>query len=144
MHFFLITISLPTATKQSGHDYNRKGTCNEELSQHHFLEVESLCSTNAVLFASPCKALASKNIINSRESKLLSTVHNWNLLMPPAGHKIIASVSQYKQQTELKASYFLFRVSPAKAHQLGKWIVSIMQTLLKKSFPSPVRKKKST
>lgn len=68
------------------------------------MEAQSLCSRNTVLFASPRKVLASKNIINSRESKLLSTVHNWDLLITPAGLKIIASFSQYKQQTELKAS----------------------------------------
>lgn len=88
----------------------------------------SLCSTNTVLFASPRKVLASRNIINSRESKLLSTVHNWNLLIPPAGLKIIASFSQYKQQTELKASHFTLGVSLSKACQLSKWIISIMRT----------------
>lgn len=107
------------------------------------MEAQSLCSTNTVLFASPHKVLASKNIINSRESKLLSTVHNWNLLIPPAGLKIIASLSQYKQQTELKASHFAFRVSLSKACQLSKWIVSIMHTL-SESFPFPIRKEKNT
>jgi len=87
-----------------------------------------------VLFASSRKVLASKNIINSRESKLLSTVHNWNVLIPPAGLKIIASLSQYKQQTELKASHFALGVILSKACQLTKWLVSIMCILSKNSL----------
>lgn len=124
-----------SATKQSEDRCNRKGICNEGLCQHHFMEAQSLCSTNTVLFASPHKVLASKNIINIRESKLLSTLHNWSLLIPPAGLKIIASLSQYKQKTELKASHFAFGSSLSKACQLSKRTARITHTLSKKQFP---------
>lgn len=122
--------SVTTAKKQSVHCHNRKLTHNEGLSQHHFVEAQSLCSTKTVLFASPHEVLPSKNIIN-QQSKLLSTVHNWNLFIPPAGLKIIASLSRYEQQTELKASHFAFGVSLSKVCQLSKWNVSIICTLSK-------------
>lgn len=99
------------------------------------MKVQSLCSTNTVLFASPHKVLASKNIINIRESKLLSTLHNWNLLIPPAGLKIIASLPQHEQKTEIKASHFAFGSSLSKACQLSKRIARIMHTHSKKQFP---------
>lgn len=108
------------------------------------MEAQGLCSTNTELFASPHKLLASKNIINSRESKLLSTVHNWNLLIPPAGLRITASLSQSKQQTELKASHLAFRVSFSKAYQLSKWIVGIMCTLTKNKVSSSLLGRKRT
>lgn len=125
MHFSWTTVFLEELQQNS----QCTAITEKELAMKDYPSATSwkhrVFAVQILLFSSLRKVLASKNIINSTESKLLSTVHNWNLLLPPAGLKIIAPLSQYKQQTELKASHFAVQSMSAKR------IVNIMRIFCK-------------